>query len=117
MWERRLVGGVAATAARLINRRSIEAAYRAASRASSPYTVQSIQIWKLRRALRHAARHSPFYRELFRRHAVDVERVAHPAELGDLTTSPGDLVAGCRLSRADLCILSYVGSRDHFDHP
>lgn len=92
MRERLLLGAVGAATARFVNNRSIEAAYRLASHASSPYSVRSIQLWKLRRTLRHAAKHSPFYRELFRRNGVDVERVSHPSELGELFTSPQDLV-------------------------
>src|SRR5262249_42394518 len=92
MWRHWIVGGVASTVANLVNGRSIEAAYRLASRASSPATLRSIQTWKLRRTLLHTARHSPFYRRLFHRHGVDPATVSHPAELGDLFTTPQDLL-------------------------
>jgi phenylacetate-CoA ligase len=92
MWRHWIVGGVASTVATLVNGRSVETAYRLAARASSPATLHSIQVWKLRRTLLHVARHSPFYRRLFRRHGVDPAKVSHPAELGDLFTTPQDLV-------------------------
>ncbi|MDJ0850686.1 MAG: AMP-binding protein [Myxococcota bacterium] len=92
MWERRLLGRAAATVSQLVNRRSIAAAHGLARRASSPGSVRNIQLWKLRRTLEHAARHSPYYRELFRGRGVDVAAVHHPSDLGDLTTSPRDLV-------------------------
>jgi phenylacetate-CoA ligase len=91
-WRRWIVGGVASTVANLVNGRSVEAAYRLAARASSPATLHSIQAWKLRRTLHHVARHSAFYRGLFQRHGVDVASITHPAELGDLFTTPQDLV-------------------------
>ena len=92
MWRHWIVGGVASTVANLINGRSIEAAYRLAARASSPETLHSIQAWKLRRTLHHVARHSPFYRRLFQRYGIDPAKVSHPAELGDLFTTPQDLL-------------------------
>src|SRR5262245_6727801 len=91
-WRHLLIGGVASTVASLVNGRSIEAAYRLASRGSSPATLASIQAWKLRRTLRHVARHSPFYRRLFARHRVDPATISHPAELGELFTTPQDLL-------------------------
>lgn len=101
MWGRLLLGGVAATVSRFVNGRSIDAAHGLAARASSPYTVRSIQIWKLRRTLQHAATHSPYYRELFRRQRVDVAGISHPSELGDILTSPQDLLE--HSSEAFLC--------------
>ena len=101
MWERKLLGSVASGFSRLVGSRSIAASYRLASGASSPYAVQSIQQWKLGRTLRHVAAHSPFYRELFRKHGVDVAGVTHPSELGDLYTTPQDLLA--HSSEAFLC--------------
>ncbi len=92
MWERALLGRTAATVSQLVNRRSIAAAHSLAARASSPASVRNIQLFKLRRTLRHAAEHSPFYRELFRSRGVDVAKVTHPSELGDVFTSPGDLL-------------------------
>lgn len=92
MWERLILGGVASRVTKFVNGRSIEAAHRLAARASSAYAVRSIQMWKLRRTLQHASRHSAFYRDLFRRHGVDVGGVSHPAELGDLYTSPQDFL-------------------------
>ncbi len=92
MWERRLFGAAAHAVTRLVGDRSIGAAYALASRASSPASVRNIQLWKLRRTLRHAARSSPFYREELRRRGIDVSAVTHPSELGDLTTLPGDLL-------------------------
>ncbi len=92
MWRHWIVGGVASTVANLVNGRSVEAAYRLALRASSPATLRSIQTWKFRRTLHHAARHSPFYRRLFQRHGVDPATVSHPAELRDLFTMPQDLL-------------------------
>jgi phenylacetate-CoA ligase len=91
-WRRWIVGGVASTVANLVNGRSVETAYRLAARASSPATLHSIQAWKLRRTLHHVARHSAFYRRLFERHGVDVTSISHPAELGDLFTTPQDIV-------------------------
>jgi phenylacetate-CoA ligase len=91
-WRRWIVGGVASTVANLVNGRSVETAYRLAARASSPATLHSIQAWKLRRTLHHVARHSAFYRRLFERHGVDATSISHPAELGDLFTTPQDLV-------------------------
>jgi phenylacetate-CoA ligase len=92
-WRRWIVGGVASTVANLVNGRSVEAAYRLAAQASSPATLHSIQAWKLRRTLHYVARHSTFYRRLFRQRGVDVAGISHPAELGDLFTTPQDLVA------------------------
>jgi phenylacetate-CoA ligase len=91
-WRRWIVGGVASTVANLVNGRSIATAYRLAARASSPATLHSIQAWKLRRTLHHVARHSPFYRRLFRQHGVDPAKISHPAQLGDLFTRPQDLI-------------------------
>lgn len=101
MWERLLLGSVGSTVTRLVNGRSVEAAHGLAAHASSPYSVESIQVYKLRRTLRHAATHSPFYRELFRRHGVDVAAISRPSELGELFTSPGDLLE--HSSEAFLC--------------
>src|SRR5262249_60032735 len=92
MWRHWIVGGVASTVANLVNGRSIEAAYRLASRASSPATLRSIQTWKLRRTLLHTARHSPFYRRLFPRHRVHPATLSHPAQPGELFTTPPDLL-------------------------
>jgi phenylacetate-CoA ligase len=92
VWRQWLVGGVASTVATLVNGRSVEAAYRLAARATSPATLHSIQAWKLRRTLHHVARHSPFYRRLFQQHGVDVARITHPSQLGDLFTTPQDLL-------------------------
>jgi phenylacetate-CoA ligase len=92
VWRRWIVGGVASTVANLVNGRSVETAYRIAARASSPATLHSIQAWKLRRTLHHVARHSAFYQRLFRQRGVDVASISHPAELGDLFTTPQDLV-------------------------
>lgn len=101
MWERLILGAVASRVSKFVNGRSIEAAHRLAGRASSAYTVRSIQMWKLRRTLQHVSRHSPFYRDLFRRHGVDVAGVSHPAELRDLYTSPQDFLD--HSSEAFLC--------------
>jgi phenylacetate-CoA ligase len=91
-WRQWLVGAVASTVASLVNGRSVGAAYRFAAHASSPATLRSIQAWKLRRSLHHVARHSPFYRRLFQRHGIDVDRISHPAELGDLFTTSEDVL-------------------------
>jgi phenylacetate-CoA ligase len=91
-WRDWLVGGVASTVAGLVNGRSVVAAHRLASRASSPATLHSIQAWKLRRTMQYVARHSRFYQRAFRRHGIDPAAVSHPAELGDLFTTPQDLV-------------------------
>src|SRR5262249_56036172 len=50
-----------------------------------------IQLWKLRRPCRHAARHSAFYRERFRRPGIDVEAITEPGQLGDLFTTAQDI--------------------------
>jgi phenylacetate-CoA ligase len=90
--QRLLLGGVAATVGKFLNRRSVETAYRLASRSSSPYTLQSIQQWKLRRTLQHAARHSAFYRDRFQQRGLQVDGITHPAELDDIFTTPQDLL-------------------------
>ena len=92
MWRQWLAGGVASKVANLVNGRSVEAAYRLAAHASSPATLHSIQAWKLRRTLQHVARRSKFYQRLFQRHGVDPANVSHPAQLGELFTTPQDLL-------------------------
>jgi len=101
MWGRMLLGRTAAGVSRLVNARSIEAAHGLAARASSPSTVRNIQAYKLRRTLRHAAKHSPFYGEQFRRRGIEPGSVRHPSELGDFYTSPRDLLE--HSSEAFLC--------------
>lgn len=91
-WRDWVLGGVASAVAGLVNGRSVAAAHSLASRATSPATLHSIQAWKLRRTLHHVARHSRFYQRLFRRHGIDPASVTHPAELGDLFTTPQDLL-------------------------
>jgi phenylacetate-CoA ligase len=83
---------VVSRVASLVNEWSVEAAHHLAARASSAATLRSIQSWKLQRTLRHAARHSAFYRRLFQTHGIDVAGISHPAELGDLFTTPQDLL-------------------------
>ena len=53
--------------------------------------LEALQRARFRRTLRHAARHSPFYREEFRRRGIEVERIQHPSELGDFYTTGEDL--------------------------
>ncbi len=92
MWQRRLLGATAASVSRLANAHSIETAYALAARASSPYAVRSIQLWKLPRTLQHAAAHSSFYRERLGGLGLDLAKIEHPSELGDFGTSPQDLL-------------------------
>ena len=56
-----------------------------------PATLVALQRARFRRTLRHAAEHSPFYREQFRRRGIDPRRIAHPSELGDFYTTGEDL--------------------------
>ena len=58
----------------------------------------------LTRLVRDAARHVPFYRELYRRHGVDVARFSGVADLAKLPTiSKADLLAhGERMVRPGL---------------
>jgi phenylacetate-CoA ligase len=92
MRERLLWGAIATNLGRLLNRGSIATSHRIASRASSPYTVRSIQAWKFRRTLQHAVRHSAFYRDLLRKHGLRAEDISHPAEMGEAYTSAQDLL-------------------------
>jgi phenylacetate-CoA ligase len=48
---------------------------------------------RFRHTLRLAAERSPFYREQFRRHGIDVRRIDHPSQLGDFYTTGEDLRA------------------------
>ena len=113
MWKQLLLGSVGTGVTRFVNRRSIATAHRLASFASSPEAVRSIQLWKLRRTLRHAARHSAFYRERFRRHGIDVEAITEPGQLGDLFTTAQDLAeqpAQALLCRAPQVIYETTGT-------
>jgi phenylacetate-CoA ligase len=56
-----------------------------------PSGLKTLQRARFRHALRLAAEHSPFYREQFRRHGINVKRIEHPSQLGDFYTTGEDL--------------------------
>ena len=58
---------------------------------SPPWAVEKMQRARFRRTLRLAAERSPFYREAFKRHQIDVSRVKQPEELGNFYTTGEDL--------------------------
>ena len=55
--------------------------------------LEAMRVARLQRTLRIAAERSPFYREQFRRRAIDVRRIEHPSQLGDFYTTGDDLRA------------------------
>jgi phenylacetate-CoA ligase len=55
--------------------------------------LESMRRARFRRTLRLAAARSHFYREQFRRRAIDVRRIEHPSQLGDFYTTGEDLRA------------------------
>lgn len=56
-----------------------------------PSWLAAMQRARFRRTLRLVAARSPFYREQFRRRRIRVERIEHPAQLGDFYTTGEDL--------------------------
>src|SRR5262249_49025509 len=93
MWRHWIVGGVASTGANLINGRAIRTAYRLPARATPPPTpLPSPGPAPRARPVPAPARHPPFSRRLFQRHGVDPANVSPPAELGELFTTPQDLI-------------------------
>lgn len=56
-----------------------------------PSLLGAIQRARFRQTLRFVAEHSPFYREQFSRHRIDIERIEHPQQLGDFYTTGEDL--------------------------
>ncbi|HEV7843553.1 MAG TPA: hypothetical protein VGO69_07630 [Pyrinomonadaceae bacterium] len=60
---------------------------------SPPWAIEKMQRARFRRTLRLAAEHSTFYREEFKRRAINVRRIEHPSELGDFYTTGEDLRA------------------------
>jgi phenylacetate-CoA ligase len=69
-----------------------------------PPAIEALQRARFRRTLRLAGERSPFYREQFRRHGIDVRRIDHPSQLGDFYTTGEDLrerVDDFRIGRAD----------------
>jgi phenylacetate-CoA ligase len=53
--------------------------------------IDAMRRARFRRTLRLAAKRSPFYREQFRKHGIDVRRITHPSQLGDFYTTGEDL--------------------------
>src|SRR5260370_19107747 len=55
--------------------------------------IDAMRRARFRRTLRLAAERSPFYREQFRKRGIDVRRIEHPSQLGDLYTTGEDLLS------------------------
>src|ERR1700687_3759229 len=56
-----------------------------------PAALAAMQAARFRRTLKLAAERSAFYREQFHRRGIQVERIEHPAQLGDFYTTGEDL--------------------------
>jgi len=55
--------------------------------------IEAMRRARFRRTMLHAANHSAFYRDQFRKRGIDPRRIDHPSELGDFYTSGEDLRA------------------------
>src|SRR5713226_3346795 len=58
---------------------------------SPPWAIEAMRRARFRRTLQLAAERSSFYREQFRKRGIDVRRIEHPSQLGDLYTTGEDL--------------------------
>lgn len=56
-----------------------------------PWAIEKVRRERFRRTLKLAAERSSFYRTEFKRRGIDVQRIAHPSELGDFYTTGEDL--------------------------
>jgi phenylacetate-CoA ligase len=58
-----------------------------------PSALEKLQCARFRQSLLLVTKRSPFYREQFRKHGIDVRRIEHPSELNDFYTTGEDLRA------------------------
>jgi phenylacetate-CoA ligase len=55
--------------------------------------LRRVRQQRFRQTVRWAAQHSAFYRNAFRQHGIDADRVRVPSDLGNFYTTPDDVIA------------------------